>query len=185
MRKYLHRLAVRCGVWCTVFLTEQGWIANMPTQITSLRYTLSDDAFRRSQLVHAPALPENHWWTSALVTQQAVKSVCVPSLSDGLSGLDPPELPQPGHPFWPEGPAAGGGARGGAPRGPGGVSAGRGAEGGMWKAEGGDEDAAEPEAAGQGQCCVWNTHSSIFSQRHPPPTGSHTQFFYSIPVPAC
>lgn len=57
------------------------------------------------------------------------------------------------------------------------MPAGEGAEGGVREVEGGDEDAAEPEAEGQGQCCsqtsrvehrsrfcaVFHTRSSIFS----------------------
>lgn len=42
---------------------------------------------------------------------------------------------------------------------------GEGAEGGMREAEGGDEDAAEPEAEGQGQCCSQTSrveHRSCF-----------------------
>lgn len=55
------------------------------------------------------------------------------------------------------------------------MPAGEGAEGGMREVEGGDEDAAEPEAEGQGQCCSQTsrmehrscfcavfTHSSVF-----------------------
>lgn len=39
------------------------------------------------------------------------------------------------------------------------MSTGRGAEGGVREAEGGDENAAEPEPEGEGQCMLVSGHS--------------------------